>query len=305
MAMFIKLRLSIVAVIAVLAGMLAVVPAQEAVAAPAARGSNVIYDSTVTPRPGNLPSVGAEAYSFTEFGDEVSFAAGSRQLQRVTVTLSSWGCEAGHWYTSDCVTSPGAKFAIPITFNVYSPGANNTAGALLGSRTQTFQVPYRPSSDNVRCTGGRWFDGPQGCFNGLAANITFNFSSQQLALPDTAVFGITYNTSHYGPHPIGQSPACYSSSAGCPYDSLNIGLAPVVKVGSKPFPNTVYQNAVFAGDYCDNGLAGVGTMRLDSPTVACWAGYVPAVKFVASGDNNDGNGNSGDNNGDGGDSGGA
>src|ERR1700730_18850623 len=108
MAMFIKLRLSIVAVIAVLAGMLPAVRAQEALAAPAARGSNVIYDSTVTPRPGNLPSVGAEAYSFTEFGDGVSFAAGSRQLQRVTVTLSSWGCQEGHWCSSDCGTSAGA-----------------------------------------------------------------------------------------------------------------------------------------------------------------------------------------------------
>jgi hypothetical protein len=274
-------------------------------AALAAGGGKVIYDSTVTPKPANLPSVGAEAYSFTEFGDEVTFAAGSRQLQRVTVTLSSWGCQAGHWYSSDCVTSPGAKFAISITFNIYSPGPSNTAGALLGSRTQTFQVPYRPSSDNVRCTGGRWFAGAQGCFNGLAANITFNFSSQHLVLPDTAVFGITYDTSHYGPHPIGQAAACYTSSAGCPYDSLNIGLAPVVKVGSKPFPNTVYQNAVFEADYCDNPLGVAGVMRLDSPTVACWAGFVPAVKFVAAGgDNNDGNDNSGgDSGGDNGDGG--
>jgi hypothetical protein len=276
-------------------------------AALAAGGGKVIYDSTIKPRPGNLPSVGAEAYSFTELGDEVTFAAGSRELQRVTVTLSSWGCQAGHWFNADCVTTPGAKFAIPITFNIYSPGPNNTAGALLGSRTQTFKVPYRPSSDNVRCTGGEWFDGAQGCFNGLAANVTFNFAGQHVALPDTAVFGITYDTSHYGPHPIGQAAACYTSSGGCPYDSLNIGLAPKVRVGAKPFANTLYQNAVFPTDYCDGGLAGFGTMRLDSPTNACWfdatQSFIPAVQFVATGDdngdNNDNGGgdNSGDNGG--------
>jgi hypothetical protein len=57
-------------------------------------------------------------------------------------------------------------------------------------------------------------------------------------------------------------------------------------VGSKPFPNTVYQNAVFAGDYCDNGAAGVGTMRLDSPSSPCWfdasQSFIPAVEFTAS-----------------------
>ena len=264
-----------------------------AVASPvyAAAGGKVIYDSTVRPLPGNVPSVGAEAYSFTELGDEVTFADTSRNLSRVTVTLSSWGCQAGHWTKANCVTAGGATFTVPITFNIYNLGAGNTAGSLIASKTQTFKIPYRPSSDNVRCTGGRWFDGEQGCFNGRAVNITFNFSAHHLTLPDTVVYGIAYNTSHYGPNPIGQAPACYGTEAGCPYDSLNIGLAPKVTIGSKLFPNTLYQNAVFAGDYCDSGLAGVGVMRLDSPTNACWLdatqSFIPAVRFTASGGGQD------------------
>ena len=110
-------------------------------------------------------------------------------------------------------------------------------------------------------------------------------------MPDTTVYGIAYNTSHYGPNPIGPSAACYTSSGGCPYDSLNIGLAPRVTVGSKPFPNTVYQNTVYASNYCDNGLDGVGVFRLDSASSACWTGYIPAVQFSASnagGENADG-----------------
>jgi hypothetical protein len=247
-----------------------------------AAGGHVIYDSTVSPLPGNLPSVGAEAYSFTELGDQVAFADNTRTVRQVTVTLSSWGCQAGSWVHADCVTTPGATFTQPITFNIYNPGANDSAGSLIATRTQSFDIPYRPSTDSVHCTLGRWFDRAQGCFNGLAVNITFDFSSQRIALPDTVVYGIAYNTSHYGPHPIGEGAACFSSSGGCPYDSLNIALSPAVVVGSKPFPNTLYQNAVYASDYCDNGAAGVGTMRLDSPTVACWQGYIPAVQFTAS-----------------------
>ena len=253
----------------------------------AAGGGKVIYDSTVDPLPGNLPSVGAEAYSFTELGDEVTFAGDSRALRRVTVTLSSWGCQSGHWYSSDCATSDGATFTLPITFNIYNPGANDRAGSLIATATQTFDVPYRPSSDNVNCTGGRWLDGKQGCFNGLAVNVTFEFSDQQVTLPDTAIYGIAYNTSHYGPNPVGENTACFTSSGGCPYDSLNIGLAPTVTVGLKPFPNTVYQNAVYGSDYCDGGSAGV--MRLDSPSNACWfdtishQSQIPAVQFIAHG----------------------
>jgi hypothetical protein len=242
-----------------------------------------IYDSTVSPLPGNIPSVGAEAYSFTELGDEVTFAGTSRRLNTVKVTMSSWGCEAGHWFDATCVTTPGHTFSIQITLKIYQPGLNNTAGSLIATRTQTFAIPYRPSSDNVHCTGGRWFDAAHGtCFNGLAANIKFDYTSMNVVLPNTVVYGISYNTSHYGPAPIGQLVPCYTSSAGCPYDSLNIGLGPVVNVGTKPFVNTIYQNAVYAVDYCDNGAAGVGFMRLDSIINPCWTGYIPATKFNAS-----------------------
>jgi hypothetical protein len=252
------------------------------VAANTATGQ-VIYDSTVTPLPGNVPSVGAEAYSFTELGDEVTFAGTSRKLVSVNVTMSSWGCQSGTWFNANCVTTPGATFSIPITFNIYNPGLGNTAGTLIATRTQTFTIPYRPSSDNTNCTGGRWFQTSSAtCFNGLAKNITFDFTPMNVVLPNTVVYGVAYNTSHFGPAPIGETPTCYTTSAGCPYDSLNIGLGPVVNVGTKPFFNTLYQNAVYAGDYCDNGADGVGIMRLDSLSSACWVGYIPTAKFNAS-----------------------
>ena len=45
-----------------------------------------------------------------------------------------------------------------------------------------------------------------------------------LRLPKRVIFGISYSTSHYGPTPQGNATACYTKSAGCYYDSLNVGL---------------------------------------------------------------------------------
>jgi len=36
--------------------------------------SDVIYNSTLSPLPGNIPSYGGEAYSFNEIGNEVNLA---------------------------------------------------------------------------------------------------------------------------------------------------------------------------------------------------------------------------------------
>ena len=241
----------------------------------------VVYDSTVSPQPGNLPSVGAEAYAFKELGDNITFAGTARRARTVTITMSSWGCQAGAWFSANCVTTPGATYSLPITLNIYNAGSP-TPGSLIATRTQTFAIRYRPSSDNVNCTGGRWYQSSTGtCFNGIAQNIKFNLKSLHLNLPNSVVYGITYNTSHFGPSPIGESVPCFSTSAGCFYDSLNIGLAPVVTVGTKSFFNTLYWNNAYAANYCDGGLAGTGIFRLDSPTDACWAGYVPAAQFKA------------------------
>jgi hypothetical protein len=243
--------------------------------------AQVIYDSTVSPQPGNLPSVGAEAYAFNQLGDGITFAGTNRDAKKVTITMSSWGCQAGAWFSADCVTAPGATFSIPITLNIYNAGSP-TPGSLITTRTQTFTIPYRPSTDNINCTGGRWYQASTAtCFNGFASNITFDLSSLNLVLPNSVVYGIVYNTTSYGPNPIGTSAACFSGPGGCPYDSLNIGLAPVVNVGTKSFFNTLYQNSSIGAEYCDSGAAGTGTFRLDSPTSACWVGLVPAAQFTA------------------------
>jgi hypothetical protein len=256
------------------------------------------YNSTVpVASVGNLPSVGAEAYSFNEFGNEVNLVGNN--ITTATVTLSSWGCQTGSWFAHNCGTIPGSTFTEPITFNIYAPPplGSNVPGALIATRTSTFTIPYRPSANFAHCTGaqaGEWWDAALlSCFNGKAFNVAWAFN---MTLHSTdAVFGITYNTTHYGYAPIGEGAACYTSSGGCPYDSLNIALTQddgtgyggTVTTGSDRYPGTVYQNAL-AGDYCDGGTAGSGTFRIDSPapTASCWGVnspynaapfYIPAV----------------------------
>jgi hypothetical protein len=88
------------------------------------------------------------------------------------------------------------------------------------------------------------------------------------------------STSDYGPEPIGDLTACHATPQGCPYDSLNVGLAPSVKVGSKPYPGTLFWNTQTPGNLCDSTPL-VDVFNLDSPTSACWAGDIPAVQFRA------------------------
>ncbi|HEY2374300.1 MAG TPA: hypothetical protein VGH82_17400 [Gaiellaceae bacterium] len=229
-----------------------------AVAAAGTR-TNVIYDSTAkNGPPSNMPSLGAEAYAFASLGDEVAFASGPRKLSTVTVTLSSWACVQGTWFNGDCVTPTGATFSLPLTLNIY----DDTGTTLLASSTQTFAVPYRPSA-SARCGDGRWYSNPlKTCFNGFADDVTFGFGGN-VTLPDTVVYELSYNTSHYGPSPVGEGAACFGTEAGCPYDSLNIALNTSTSAGTDVFSGDVWQN-------------GARTTIYDSS-------YTPAVQFKASG----------------------
>lgn len=247
------------------------------VAAQASASNSVIYNNIPSPQPGNLPSVGFEATSTSEFGGQVTFAGSDRQNPVVTVLMSSWGCQSGHWYSGDCLTTPGATFSEPITLNLYTVGPLGAVGSLIGTRTLTFAIPYRPSA-SVVCGDGRWFDGTT-CFNGFATPISFDLTSLSLTLPNSVIVGVAYNTTHYGYAPIGESAPCYTSSGGCGYDSLNVGVTAPPSVGTDPRPSDAYLNSSSGGSYCDGGVGGSGAFRLDA---GCWTGYQPAIKVEAS-----------------------
>ena len=242
----------------------------------------VMYSSIPAALPDNVVSLAFEGTQAKEFGDRVSFVAGSgSKLGSVTVVLSSWGCEAGAWYTGNCATTPGATFSHPITLNLYQAGGT-TPGALIVTQTQTFAIPYRPSADTVKCTGanaGKWYSTADvACYNGLATKVTFHFPNPGLAVPTSLVWGVAFNTSTSGYSVIGTGTACAATPAGCGYDSLNVGAESLALVGTDVDPNGAFYNSVAAGNYCDLGAGGTGIFRLDD---GCWAGYRPMAEFAA------------------------
>ena len=297
----IRLRRSIAVSIGLVA---AIIPATSVFAAPAAT-SNVLYSSMI-PSPGNVVSEAFEATQTAQFGNEITVTR-SAKVANVVVTMSSWACQSGTWSAATCTTTPGSTFTEPITLNIFqAPASNPTTqsdtpgnglpGPSILSVTKTFAIPYRPSSNNTKCVGdeaGAWYDSKNGfCFNGLATNITFNLSSLHITLPKTFVFGIAYNTSDYGATPYGDATACHSTTEGCGYDSLNVGLSydpDNLNKGSNPYPGYVWENTKYAPYYCDGGAAGTNVFRIDSPsTAACWGvyhpgtapWYMPAVEFT-------------------------
>ncbi len=246
---------------------------------------NVIYNNIPSPTPGNVPSVGFEATSASEFGGQVQLAGSERKDPTITVLMSSWACKSGSWNLHNCITNPGSTFTHPITLNIYNVNGDDSPGSLIASETQTFTMPYRPTADDgTNCNGaqaGEWWDGTE-CLNGKAFTISFSLSG--VTLPDDAVIGVAYNTSHYGSSPIGTT-ACNSTAQGCPYDSLNVGTAPSPTVGTAgPSVDDAYLNSTWSGAYCDSGVGGTGAFRLDA---GCWTGYLPAFKVEAKGDKKD------------------
>jgi hypothetical protein len=242
--------------------------------------TSVVYDNIPSSLPGNLPSEAFEATSSSEFGGLIDLGPGPRTNPVVTATLSSWACQSGGW-TSSCQTTPGAKFGEPITLNIYNVNADNSVGSLIATDTQTFEIPYRPSSDPTDCPGSpaEWFDGSN-CYNGLATKVSWDLTSATLHLPSRVIVSLAYNTSDYGYQSYGDNTPCHASSGGCPYDSLNVALAAPPSVGSDPAPDGAYLNSTWSGAYGDNGAGGTGVFRFDP---AGWTGYQPAIEVSTTG----------------------
>jgi hypothetical protein len=219
-----------------------------------------IYNSNPSQLPGNVPSLGYEATSTTEFGGLIQFAAGPRDVTSAIVTMSNWALESDYE-----TVGTSAGYTHPLTLNLYNVGTGNTVGSLIGSETISAFVPWRPEASSSCGTG--WLDSNGGCWNGLAFQVSFDFGG--LAVPDQIIYGLAFDTGDYGNPKIGKSG---------PYNSLNFGLAVAPpSVGANPLPDTAYVDSTWAGLYTDGGAAGVGTFRQDTN----WAPYSGAIEFRA------------------------
>ncbi len=252
--------------------------------------AQVIYTSIPSPLPPHVISEGPEAYAFSEIGDGLIFTPGSNRLvTKVTVILDDWACTSGHWYnpagTADsCVTTPGATFSQPVTLHIYTvnPTVPPSAGTLLASQTSTFTVPYRPTSNAVCATvplgsdGTKWYDATtNACYHGVTVPIVFDLTSLNVQLPDQVVVGISYNTTHYGPNPIGEGTTCFADDNNCPYDSLNVSTQGGPTIGSDIDPNSIFVNYTLPGGSC-SGTAPTGIMEEDPGE--CFGGEHPEIE---------------------------
>ena len=118
-------------------------------------------------------------------------------------------------------------------------------GAQIGTVTQTFNIPFRPSANNKKCTGpdlGKWFHAGT-CFKGKATKVTFNLTG--VKLPSKAIVSVAFNTTNYGAAPVSPKPCNAFNPERCPYNSLNVGVREVGEgppsLGTDPFPSSVHQ----------------------------------------------------------------
>jgi hypothetical protein len=251
-------------------------------AAGAADASEVIYNSIPSPLPGNFSSLGYQAYATSEFGGEVEFAGSSRNDLTVKAVMSSWACERGNWIEETCesgVRKMKNYFKVPVTFSIYEVGPGNTVGAKLWERTKAIKMQYRPSS-SPKCTGGRWYDEEDAtCYHGKAFVISLS-GMKVRHLPAKAIVSISYNTTTHGADPIGEE-ACYKTSAGCPYDSLNVALSEpaehTLSLGSDPTED-LFVNSAYPEMFCESGTEGTFG---PASCPAFWEGGQPMFEITA------------------------
>ena len=221
-----------------------------------ALADTVLYSSIPGSIPPNVPSLGYEATSTSQFGDLVTLATGPRVVSDVTILMSNWAVESTY---EPVGTSPG--FYVPMTLSLYSVinGPTPTVGSLIASTTTNSFIAWRPEASGG--CGSGYLASDNQCYNGLAQTVSFNMGG--VLVPDSVIVGLTFNTQNYGPNPTG--------TAG-PYDSLNFGLNDTSgpSVGTDVNSDAVFWDTSYQG-FLTSGTAGVFGQDTN------WSPYVPAM----------------------------
>ena len=227
--------------------------------------ADLVYNNIPDPLPVSLPSLGYEAEQTVAFGGLIGLTSAS-SLTSATLYMDTWAPLsdlAGYatYQANQAGNFDANGYQWPLTlslYNVTGTGASTAAGSLITSVTQTFTIPWRPPTDPVNCTGGR-YQGPDGnCYHGFGFEVKFDLSG--VSVPDNLIYSLSFNTADYGDSPVGY--------AG-PYNSLNFGVATtgagVPSVGTDPLPGSVFWNTTNASWF---GTA--GSLALDNQDTANW-----------------------------------
>lgn len=223
------------------------------------------FDTSTATLPPNVSSVAFEGTGTSEFGDLVRLADSGHFVDSVTLTMSSWAIRSNY---------PGASplgFSHPITLTLYSVDRTTgvpKAGQTLAALTQTFLIPWRPEPDASSASPLRPWRATNGhYYPGLAFKLTFDLGALGLSLPNEVIFGISFNTHHHGPSPLGVPG---------PYDALHVGVTDEPpSVGADVEPDAVFWKTRLATHYADAGAAGTGIFRRDTG----WTPFRPIARF--------------------------
>jgi hypothetical protein len=257
-----------------------------AVAAPAYGGvesTSPVYNSLPASGTVQVPSVGAEAHAFNQFGNEVILSKPTT-IGKISVTMVSFTCQTGGG--ANCATTENATFPTPITLTLYNASKSDpstgevTPGSVITTVTQTFQIKFRPSADPTNCTNPARFLASDGaCHSGIDQNVVFQIGKKKL--PVDVVWGVNYNTDNSGPNPIG--------GTGAPQDSLNVGFSSAVTTGISRYADSIFWDTRTLGNSCADPTSGnggpfvTGEFNKDGAcngTANSWAGLNPAAKFT-------------------------
>ncbi len=216
--------------------------------------ADVVYNSIPDPLPTNVASLSYASSSTTEFGNAVNVTSGSWQLNQISVVLSDWAVQS-----SFPGVGTSAGFFESLTMNLYNYGPNGTVGSQFATLTINALIPWRPAASGG-CANGAFSQGGS-CWYGLASIATFNFSSQNINLPNTFIYGLNFNNAASGP-----------------YSLVNFGVGAGPTIGSNVNVGGVYINSTSPGSYSDSGANGLGTFRSDPQG---WDGYQPEITIGA------------------------
>ncbi len=257
--------------------------------------AKALYDSMLVNADGkpysDISSLGFECCQADEFGDAMSLTKTNARVTKVSVVLSSWGCESGFWNTQTCQTTNRSTFAEPITLTIYAVSYNTTSerpepGQVLLQQTETFNIPYRPSF-NTKCANTGYGDGgfvgrfDRDCDEGLSHIISFNTRAANLALPKQVIVTVAYNTSTSGYNPYGTGTTCYSGPGGCGYDALNVSADGDGGYVGSALDSTGVQVYFTGSEWC-GGSPEDPTRNLQDD-YPCWTGYHPGIAVYGAG----------------------
>lgn len=169
---------------AAVAGVLALGLACTAVASAGTRGGGIPSPIPVTPSLYNSMTVSSNyvwSYAFdatgaNQFGNDITLINGGGRLGGVVVSMGNF--------------NPASKSEpLPITLNIYNPSASEPGnGVAPGSLIATDTVTITPPGTATGYTG---IPPTYGVEN---FNVTFNFKSHNITLPDDVVYDIAYNS---------------------------------------------------------------------------------------------------------------